>query len=362
MPPKTASSSKTVAANGNSKVTTVATTNRAAAPAPTEPTKTITVQPQMLGIQCSGQEVSKVNTGSQAEKLKIEVGWQVLSIAGKKVANAKEITTALAAGKKSGKAYKVVFRLPQSGSGGNSDSSGGGSAASTKSGGGGNPAATTKGKSAADEAAEAAAAKAAEAAAAKAAEEAAAVKAAEEAAAAAEAERLRKLEAGNGEVTLLYNMYDEKFGIKEGKIRDVDIDDIYGLTDVMPGCKIKISKVKTDWKGETLKHPEMLDLSMIGNPYVPEDPEGTFCEMEKDTSYWVYVIEDAVQEAKDRAAVAAMLAVESAKAAAEKSEYAENGLPESCSCIEGNPCVDEYGCKDWTNRFAIAKRNGWKGF
>ena len=28
----------------------------------------------------------------------------------------------------------------------------------------------------------------------------------------------------------------------------------------------------------------------------------------------------------------------------------------------GNPCVDEYGCKDWDNRYAIAKINGWKGF
>ncbi len=45
-----------------------------------------------------------------------------------------------------------------------------------------------------------------------------------------------------------------------------------------------------------------------------------------------------------------------------RSEYAEAGLPESCSCIEGNPCVDEYGCKDWYNRYAIAKKNGWAGF
>lgn len=38
-----------------------------------------------------------------------------------------------------------------------------------------------------------------------------------------------------------------------------------------------------------------------------------------------------------------------------------NGL-ESCSCIYGNPCVDEYGCKDWHSRYAVAKANGWKGF
>ena len=37
-------------------------------------------------------------------------------------------------------------------------------------------------------------------------------------------------------------------------------------------------------------------------------------------------------------------------------------VPESCSCLYGNPCVDEYSCRDWTNRFAVAKANGWKGF
>jgi hypothetical protein len=34
----------------------------------------------------------------------------------------------------------------------------------------------------------------------------------------------------------------------------------------------------------------------------------------------------------------------------------------SCSCIEGNPCAVPYNCKDWNNRFEIAKKNGWKGF
>eukprot|EP00658_Telonema_sp_P-2_P002444 TRINITY_DN10922_c0_g1_i3.p1 TRINITY_DN10922_c0_g1~~TRINITY_DN10922_c0_g1_i3.p1 ORF type:complete len:517 (+),score=98.74 TRINITY_DN10922_c0_g1_i3:354-1904(+) len=33
--------------------------------------------------------------------------------------------------------------------------------------------------------------------------------------------------------------------------------------------------------------------------------------------------------------------------------------PESCSCLEGNPCVDAYGCKDWHNRFDVATKHGW---
>ena len=33
---------------------------------------------------------------------------------------------------------------------------------------------------------------------------------------------------------------------------------------------------------------------------------------------------------------------------------------ETCSCIYGNPCVDQYICSDWKNRFEVATKNGWK--
>jgi len=33
----------------------------------------------------------------------------------------------------------------------------------------------------------------------------------------------------------------------------------------------------------------------------------------------------------------------------------------SCSCIEGNPCAMAYNCRDWANRFEVARRNGWRG-
>ncbi len=32
---------------------------------------------------------------------------------------------------------------------------------------------------------------------------------------------------------------------------------------------------------------------------------------------------------------------------------------ESCSCVEGNPCVDPYICLDWHNRISVAKRHGY---
>ena len=28
----------------------------------------------------------------------------------------------------------------------------------------------------------------------------------------------------------------------------------------------------------------------------------------------------------------------------------------SCSCLEGNPCAVRYSCKNWKNRFEVAKQ------
>ena len=28
----------------------------------------------------------------------------------------------------------------------------------------------------------------------------------------------------------------------------------------------------------------------------------------------------------------------------------------SCSCIEGNPCAVKYNCKDWANRYEVARK------
>ena len=33
----------------------------------------------------------------------------------------------------------------------------------------------------------------------------------------------------------------------------------------------------------------------------------------------------------------------------------QNEFREGCSCLFGNPCADSYQCKDWKNRFKIAK-------
>ena len=50
------------------------------------------------------------------------------------------------------------------------------------------------------------------------------------------------------------------------------------------------------------------------------------------------------------------------KAAKEEDNSLTKPRGEGCSCIWGNPCAIPDPCKDWHNRFEVAKKNGWKGF
>jgi hypothetical protein len=61
-----------------------------------------------------------------------------------------------------------------------------------------------------------------------------------------------------GKVTLHYNMYSEMFDISLGSLPVATVDSEYCLSDIMPGCQVKLSSVKTDTRGTTLKHPKLL--------------------------------------------------------------------------------------------------------
>jgi len=94
---------------------------------------TIEVEPAPVGISVKCNEVSKVTPGSQAEKAGVQLGWLCLKINGKIMPKdasgtkargyyedlcvywsesraAQAITAALAAGKKGGKKYKILFQ------------------------------------------------------------------------------------------------------------------------------------------------------------------------------------------------------------------------------------------------------------
>eukprot|EP00634_Sargassococcus_sp_CCMP2135_P012234 CAMPEP_0198647358 /NCGR_PEP_ID=MMETSP1467-20131203/2660_1 /TAXON_ID=1462469 /ORGANISM="unid. sp., Strain CCMP2135" /LENGTH=353 /DNA_ID=CAMNT_0044382981 /DNA_START=20 /DNA_END=1078 /DNA_ORIENTATION=- len=156
---------------------------------------------------------------------------------------------------------------------------------------------------------------------------------------------------GNGMVKIVYEMYDEEFAIADGKLTAAAVDDVYCLSYVCPDCKIHLSPVSPT---DRTTDPESFY-------FLSEDPSQTFVDLEKDATYYAYVKEDPVVFAntkKKRDANIKALADNDDTPAARG--YGNDGsIAETCSCIYGNPCVDEYGCRDWTNRFAVAKANGW---
>ena len=152
-----------------------------------------------------------------------------------------------------------------------------------------------------------------------------------------------------GTVVINYQMYNEKFPISKNMLTASRIDEDYGLTDVMPGCKIMLSTI--DSKARTLYQNNYPDREA---PYVREDPEGTFRDLLSDETYYCIVIENPDQYKKD------MAAIKNRNAGLDIKQ--DGSRVEGCSCLFGNPCVDQYICKDWNNRMTVAKKNGWKGF
>lgn len=163
---------------------------------------------------------------------------------------------------------------------------------------------------------------------------------------------------GSGNVKINYNHYKKEFPLVGGSISSDVVDSEYCLTFAFPKCKIHLSTYSpNDFSFE--------DKGLSAPPLEKESPPGTFINIKTDTVYWVHLEED-----HDEQQAYELRQDKFAKEAAEKRRVAESsaakGLPqvssaESCSCIEGNPCMDRYGCKNWANRYEIAKQNGWKG-
>lgn len=157
---------------------------------------------------------------------------------------------------------------------------------------------------------------------------------------------------------LIYEMYNEEFTIVEGSMTQQEIDEVYALSFVMPDCRVHLSTLDPTAKRQA-------DITGMLDIFVKEDPVGTYQGLEKECNYYVYVEQEAARLARDheigrqQAERRRQAATSNALLAIERDDG--RGV-ESCSCIYGNPCVDEYGCRDWSHRFAIASANGWKGF
>jgi hypothetical protein len=154
----------------------------------------------------------------------------------------------------------------------------------------------------------------------------------------------------NGNVVLIYEMYNESFPIVQGSTTAANIDEVYCLSYVMPNCVIKLSphppaeKRRLEAEGSTLTQF-----------FIFEEPRGTYQGLVADATYYVYVEQEAAQLARDQARMKEIASVMDGN-------KQEGARAEGCSCLYGNPCIDQYICKDWNNRFAVATKNGWKGF
>ncbi|GAB9465845.1 hypothetical protein Gpo141_00003235 [Globisporangium polare] len=151
---------------------------------------------------------------------------------------------------------------------------------------------------------------------------------------------------------LIYEQYDEEFPIVDGSTTQASVDEVYCLSFVMPACLVHLSR-----------HPNVERFTRENNgifdSLVAEEPRGVYQGLERDTTYYVVVEQEVDQLRRDQEATRARWDPESKQL---KQQNDDGRGFETCSCIYGNPCVDEYGCKDWHARLAVATANGWKGF
>ena len=157
----------------------------------------------------------------------------------------------------------------------------------------------------------------------------------------------------NGKVRIMYEQYDELFDIADGSTSQSAIDEMYCLSFVMPDCRIHLSD-------RSPAERTRLANEGIQIAYEREDPEGVYRGLCTTKTYYVYVDQEAERLHRDQAETKARLETAAVVQGNDRSSHRE--FYESCSCLFGNPCLDEYVCKDWNNRLAVATKHGWKGF
>ena len=120
-----------------------------------------------------------------------------------------------------------------------------------------------------------------------------------------------------------YQMYNESFPVLDNTLTATRIDEDYGLTDVMPGCRIRLSALSPAARTLYLNaHPERGEA-----PWVREDPEGVFRDLLAGETYYCVVIEDPTQYDRDMKELQSKLTT--------SGEVEDNKGPriEGCSCL-----------------------------
>ena len=174
-------------------------------------------------------------------------------------------------------------------------------------------------------------------------------------------------EVTKSDIIVTYSHYKTAFPTRNGVVRWPSIDEEYAISFIFKGDFAK--RVRAYPPGVTTANSEKAPLLVLARGKKGVDDFGD-ADAALDEDYWLgseegfdgkYVLE--VDED-----VAAGLGVETRDGPLVLNDNPNDvGLPlgerktEGCSCLFGNPCQDKYVCKDWNNRFEVAKKNGWKG-
>ena len=362
-----ARSTKVPTTDGGHAVTTIVTESQAVAITPAIIIK-VKAGAKAGFTWDDGGAVTKITKGGLCDKGAVKVGWRLLSVdndAVEKHVTKAAVAALLTAARTAGNDYTLTFASKAMEDEAEATAEAARRAAEEEA-----LAASVAAAAAAAEAeAEAeATAEAAEAAAAAVAAEAEAARAAEEEAAeaaaaaeAAEAKRRAEEEAAeaarrlrNGKAVVVYQQYDDAFEVVDGALKVDAIDEEYCLSDAMPNCHIHLSKISPEEYTRCCQEDQFgPDFEL---KFVEEEPWGTFRELHTNRTYYVWVVQDAQQQALERERMSAQWEAQRAHVLASEEEARTQ---ETCSCIEGNPCVDPYICLDWHNRIAVAKQHGF---
>ena len=130
------------------------------------------------------------------------------------------------------------------------------------------------------------------------------------------------------------------------------------LSEYSPAERLISSSFTRNDAEEDEKEGKEKDINWV-DFFLPEEPQGTYHNLVDNKTYYIHVFQDAEQLEIDQMQMRSKAA--DMKRDVKEVLVKEDGRGfESCSCIYGEPCRDEYGCRDWGNRFTIAKSNGWK--
>lgn len=171
----------------------------------------------------------------------------------------------------------------------------------------------------------------------------------------------------NGTIYIRYNHYKKEATIEKGELNAAIIDDLLSLSFVFPSSRLFLSE--DDGTGHPkatgpLDAKNLLPIRLVDKTSPTNNSNTMITGLTVGTSYWVIILEDETEKALAEKRQEEYYAKK--RQERENSENSTNdGIRaeklENCSCIEGNPCAEPYNCKDWNNRFAVAKAHGWKG-